>query len=171
MRRKKLDYKEIEETLSDILTSPVVDKMKNIVHHGKISVYNHSKKVTALAYKINKFFSLHCNQKTLLTSAMLHDFYLYDWHIVKHDEYHAYYHPKEALKNAEHYFGKLTDKQTDMILAHMWPMHLMPPRSKEGMILTAADKICASLDFMGLSKKFMPIYERINEVVGEYEHN
>ena len=165
-RENILDFCDIGR---DILTHPRYEEMKGYNHHGEISCHYHTLFVSYVTYKACTHTD--CNTVEATRAAMLHDFYLYDWHIVKHDEYHAYYHPKEALKNAEHYFGKLTDLQEDMILAHMWPMHLMPPKSKEGMILTAADKICASLDFIGLSKKFMPIYEQINEVVSGYENH
>ena len=146
----------------DILSHPRYIEMKGYNHHGTVSCHYHSVFVAYMTYKACCHSD--CNTVEATRAALLHDFYLYDWHIVKHDEYHAFYHPKEARKNAEKYFGRLTDLQTDMILAHMWPMHLMPPKSKEGMILTAADKICASCDFIKLSEKFKPIYDRIDEV-------
>lgn len=147
----------------DILTHDRYIEMKGYNHHGDISCHFHSVFVAYITYKTCLFTD--CNTAEATRAALLHDFYLYDWHIVKHDEYHAFYHPKEARKNAEKYFGELTALQTDMILSHMWPLHLMPPRYKEGMILTVADKICAQLDFLKFSEKFRHIYERIDETI------
>ena len=169
VNKEKENILEFCEIGRDILTHPRYEEMKEYNHHGDVSCHFHTLFVAYITYKT----CLHtdCNTVEATRAAMLHDFYLYNWHIVKHDELHAFYHPKEALKNAEHYFGRLSDLQRDMILAHMWPMHLTPPRSAEGMILTAADKICASFDFMKVSEKFIPIYNKINEVVSGYENN
>ena len=104
-------------------------------------------------------------------AAALHDFYLYDWYLTKHDELHAWYHPKIALINSEMYFGKMSETQTDMILSHMWPLHIKPPKTREGMILTMVDKYCTSADMLKLSKKFLPLYERINREIEKNEDN
>lgn len=149
------------ETVGDILTHPRFNEMREYHHHKEIDCHFHSVFVAYLTYKICRFTS--CNTEEATRAAILHDFYLYDWHITKHDELHAWYHPKQAKINAEKYFGSLTPKQEDMILAHMWPLHLMPPRSKEGMVLTMADKICTNLDLMKLSEKFLPIYHEIDK--------
>ena len=46
-------------------------------------------------------------------------------------------------------------------MCHMWPLHLAPPHSREGFVLTFADKVCAVRDLIGTSKRFAPVYERI----------
>lgn len=104
---------------------------------------------------------LHLQQREAARAALLHDFYLYNWYVEKHGEYHVWYHPKTAVKNAEAYFGPLTEKQRNMILSHMWPLFVEPPKSKEAYVLTLADKIAATRDLLGLADTFQPMYAQI----------
>ena len=62
------------------------------------------------------------------------------------------------MKNAERYFGPLTEKQKNMILSHMWPLFVEPPKSREAYVLTFTDKIGATRDLLGLSQRFSPTY-------------
>ena len=89
--------------------------------------------------------------------ALLHDFFLYDWR--NHDapdlpreKYHGIEHPRIALKNAEKYFP-LNEIERDIIVKHMWPLTLMPPRYKESFIVTFADKYLSSKEFFDEFKK------------------
>jgi HD superfamily phosphodiesterase len=50
--------------------------MKKYIQHGSVTTYEHCEKVAEVSHKIDQMLSLHCNQNTLLTGAMLHDFYL-----------------------------------------------------------------------------------------------
>ena len=147
------------DVVTDILNHPKFEEMVNFNHHSIINCHFHSVFVSFISYKLNLLYGYSVEEAT--RASLLHDFYLYDWHIVKHDELHAWYHPKQAKKNAELCFGELTEKQQDMILSHMWPLHLAPPKSKEGMILTLADKICTCYDLMKLSNRFLPLYNEI----------
>ena len=65
------------------------------------------------------------------------------------------------MKNAESYLGPLTEKQKNMILSHMWPLFVEPPKSKEAYVLTLADKIAAIRDLVGLSGTFTNMYAQI----------
>lgn len=143
-------------TVGDILAHPKFEEMKKYRHHKTITCHFHSVFVSFLTFKISTL--LGCNAEEATRAAILHDFYLYDWHITKHDTLHAWYHPRMAVLNAEEYIGMLTDRQKNMIISHMWPMHLLPPKSKEGMILTLVDKYCTNMDMFKQSYKFLPIY-------------
>ena len=46
------------------------------------------------------------------------------------------------MENAERYF-QATEKERNMILCHMWPLTLIPPRYKEGYAIVWADKFCS----------------------------
>ena len=73
---------------------------------------------------------------------------LYDWR--KDDgwhKWHAFKHGKFALKNAIKEFN-LTDQEKDMIKKHMWPVTIIPPRTKEGFLLTFIDKYCALMEMV-----------------------
>lgn len=145
----------------DLLQNELVKSMKQYNHHGTINTHFHSVFVAYTALKI-------CNRlgkepRDTVRAALLHDFYLYDWHIEKHEELHAWYHPKAAVANIKANLGELTSEQENMILAHMWPLHLMPPRTLGGWILTVADKHCSNLDILGKSGKFNEIYNEIEQ--------
>lgn len=155
------------DTVGDLLSLDIVDSMKTYNHHGTIDTHYHSTFVAfrvyedCLKYKLSKELT-----DEITRASMLHDFYLYDWHIVKHDEYHVWYHPKESVKNIEEILFKLTDMQRDMILRHMAPLTGIP-NSVGGWILTLNDKYCAGVELIGRSEMFMPYYEVINQKVKE----
>lgn len=140
------DEREIEAVLSGICSDERVQKMKEFVQHGKVSTYEHCKSVAKLSYKINKNLRLKSDLKVLLTGAMLHDFYLYDWHDFsdKSHSLHGIKHAERASRNAEKYFG--VDKKTSRVIyCHMWPFNpLHLPTSREAWIVCVADK-CAAL--------------------------
>ena len=85
----------------------------------------------------------------LIRGALLHDYFLYDWHDRKtcHPA-HAVYHPTLARNNARMDY-ELTEKEEDIILHHMFPLTIMPPKSKEAWMVCLADKICALTETFG----------------------
>ena len=134
----------VEEYLAEVLDKDIVKSMKSYVQHGNTSSFDHCIKVAKLCYKIDKKFNLKSNLKDLLLGAMLHDFYLYDWHkrSLKYG-LHGYNHSKIAMENAIKYFD-VNENVQSMILTHMWPLNITKiPRIKEGWILCIADKICS----------------------------
>ena len=88
-----------------------------------------------------------------MRGALLHDYFLYDWHEApgKH-KLHGFTHPKTALRNAMRDTG-LNEIEKDIIIHHMFPLTPIPPKSREGMIVCTADKICAAKETMeGLAR-------------------
>ncbi len=156
--REEQSINEYCVTVGDLLKHEKVWEMKNYPHHGNIDTLFHSVYVSYNVFKISKRLKL--DYKEITRAALLHDFYLYDWHTTKHDEMHAWFHPKQAVKNAEKYFGGLSQMQREMILYHMWPL-AKTPKSAGGFILTFCDKHCANMDLLGLSKSFSPVYIEI----------
>lgn len=147
------------DAVGDLLSSEVVQQMRQYPHHKTVSTFWHSVYVSYLTYRVCG--RLHLQQREAARAALLHDFYLYNWYVEKHGEYHVWYHPKTAVKNAEEYFGPMTEKQKNMILSHMWPLFVEPPKSKEAYVLTLADKIAATRDLLGLADTFKPMYAQI----------
>ena len=136
---------EIKEILSKYEGDNKVQEMKDFIQHGRVSTYEHCSSVAKLSYEIDKRLSLHSDLNVLLVGAMLHDFYLYDWH--KDDgthPLHGFTHAKDACKNAKVYFN--VDDRTGRVIAnHMWPLNLLSvPKSREEWIVCVADK-CVSL--------------------------
>lgn len=145
-RVKREDKKEIDRILSGIRADKNVQKMKDYIQHGKISTYEHCESVANLSYCINKKLHLKADNKTLLIGAMLHDFYLYDWHNKdngSHD-WHGFIHAGRARENAVRILN-VDDKVAHVVHCHMWPLNLTRvPRSREAWIVCLADK-CVSL--------------------------
>ncbi len=125
----------------DILISPNMISSKEYIQHGNISVYDHSKKVACLCVAIANHLPIKVNMSSLVRGALLHDYFLYDWHIKdKSHRWHGFTHAKKSLKNAQRDFN-INDLESDMIKSHMFPLNLHLPKYKESYILCLADKI------------------------------
>lgn len=123
-------------------------KLKNFNHHNKSSIYDHNIKVAWFSYKIGKKLKLRLAE--IIKGALLHDFFFYDWKYEKPKtgKLHAFEHPKESLENALKYFSPLSSIEKDIILKHMWPLTIIPPRYIESFIVCIVDKIVASKEFL-----------------------
>ncbi len=135
------------EYAEDILTSDGMLSEKSFLQHGTVSVYEHSVAVAimciSIAHFLARYLHIKTDERSLVRGALLHDYFLYDWHISdKSHRFHGFSHPKTALKNAQRDF-ELNKIEKNMILRHMFPLTFPPPRYREGMILCVADKICA----------------------------
>ena len=54
-----------------------------------MSVYEHSLAVARMCLRIAKYFPGEVDMRSLVRGALLHDYFLYDWHIP--DESHKWY--------------------------------------------------------------------------------
>ena len=82
-------------------------------------------------------------RKSLIIGALLHDYFLYDWHKERKGKHiHGFTHPAEALKNASEDF-ELNAVEADIIRKHMFPLNLKPPKYKESALVCLADKLSA----------------------------
>lgn len=138
-----------QEIIDPILANEKVQEMRQYINHGEVDCLSHCLRVSHMAYQIGK--RLHMDYVALARAGMLHDFYLYDWHI-KGDRkgLHGFTHAKTALENAESLF-ELTNKEKDMIRWHMWPLNIGVPRFKETWILMLADRFCTVLEVLRIS--------------------
>ncbi|MCR5703125.1 MAG: HD domain-containing protein [Eubacterium sp.] len=144
---KKKEKKELKQLMNKYLEEPVVQSMKQYVQHGSISTYEHCLKVTEVSFLMNRRLHLKSDEEKLVSAAMLHDFYLYDWHEPSEEHrLHGFFHPHKAAVNAKKYFD-LGEKECQAIESHMWPLTLSKiPTSREGWILCLADKYCAFME-------------------------
>ena len=136
------NIKEFEKIINDITTNSTVQEMKNFRQHCSTSCYDHCRNVSYYSYIICKKFGL--DYVSCARAGMLHDLFLYDWR-VKTDErkgLHAFRHPRIALNNSLQLFN-LNNKEKDIILKHMWPCTIIPPKYLESYIITFVDKYCA----------------------------
>lgn len=142
MNNKK--YNELNKYLKPFVDNEYILSMKKYIQHGKTNTYQHSMNVANLSYKISKFLKLNINMEDMLTGAILHDFYLYDWHKRSlKNGLHGYNHSKIALDNANKHFN-INKKIQNIVLSHMWPLNITKlPLSKEAWIVCLSDKICS----------------------------
>ena len=134
---------EFNYIIKDLLENDKVNEMKIYMQHCNTSCFEHSYNVSYICYKICKKFNF--DYVSASRGAMLHDFFLYDWRKNKKFNFHAYKHGKIAYNNAIKEF-KLNEIEKNMILRHMWPVTLKMPKTKEGFLLTLADKYCAIIE-------------------------
>jgi uncharacterized protein len=125
----------------DIVGSAIFLQTKKYIQHGNVSVYEHSLEVAKTSTKLSRFWKVK-DRRSLVRAALLHDFFLYDWH----DEWnlaHGFTHPAAAAENARKYFN-ISEKEYSLIRSHMWPFTLFhPPLYKEGWLICMSDKIVA----------------------------
>lgn len=129
----------------DILKSDGMKKEHKFIQHGKISVFKHSLSVAVTCVEIADKLPFKINKRALVRGALLHDYFLYDWHVPdKSHKLHGFSHAETALKNAKRDF-KLGRIEKNMIRTHMFPLNLTSvPTHRESMILCLADKIVAT---------------------------
>ena len=85
---------------------------------------------------------LRVSERELVRAALLHDYFLYDWHEPGHVG-HATQHPVFALRNAREDFD-LSPLEENVIASHMWPLPpTRVPRSREAVLVCVADKWCS----------------------------
>ena len=134
----------INKYANDILNNEKYNTQKEFMQHGKTSVLEHEMNVTLYSLKIADRFKIKIDEKSLIRGSLLHDYFLYDWHVSdKNHRLHGFIHAKRALLNASRDF-ELNDIEKNMIYTHMFPMNLRIPKYKESIILTIADKIVAT---------------------------
>jgi len=93
-----LKYQEmIEKYGSDILESEGMSIEKKCIQHGVFSVYDHSLFVTSMCLRISNMMKIKVNERALVRGALLHDYFLYDWHEpTKANRIHGFTHPKKS---------------------------------------------------------------------------
>ena len=142
-----------KDIYNEIVNSDSFQKEKLFMQHGNTSVYDHSLYVTKSCFSFAKKLHLKVDEKSLMKGALLHDYFLYDWHDKdKSHRLHGFRHAKFAHDNAKRDFG-LNKKEENMILAHMFPLGFRIPRYKESIILCLVDKYCATKETFKRKKK------------------
>ena len=135
------------------LIRPIIQKenyklMKKYVHHKNISTYRHSIKVCYLVYLHVKKHNSNVDLNSIIRGALLHDYYLYDWHHKdKSHSLHGYKHPKFSLINATKDYQNINNIEKDIIKHHMFPLTIIPPKTKEGWIVSWCDKLASISDY------------------------
>lgn len=133
--------------LNELLNDKQYLSMKKYIQHGSTNCIEHSIAVTHYSLVFAHRLHIKVDYKNLIFGALLHDYFLYDWH-EKDDshKWHGFIHPKIALKNAMKRW-KLDPKEQDIIRSHMFPLTFFwMPKYKESAIVCFVDKICATYE-------------------------
>ena len=122
---------------------------RRCIQHGKVSVYAHCVSVADTACVLAETLHLRVNERALIRGALLHDYFLYDWHDKANGHHwHGFTHPGTALHNASEDW-KLTPVEREIIKKHMFPLTPIPPTCREAWLVCLADKICAAKETTG----------------------
>ena len=134
---------DIKEILKELDEQGRMKYTQRYMQHSDISVYKHCISVAYTSVELAERFSLNVNRKELIRGALLHDYFLYDWHDGRKGRHiHGFTHPGAALKNAMEDF-ELSDCECDIIRKHMFPLTLVPPKFRESVIVCIVDKYCS----------------------------
>lgn len=140
-KRKRIMRNTINYYGADILDSPNYIASDKNIQHGNVSVMEHSISVACVCVKLAKLSPLKHDYSALVRGSLLHDYFNYDWHDHK-NAHHAYGHADTALVNASDEFS-INPVEANMIMRHMFPLNIRPPRYREAVLLCIADKACA----------------------------
>lgn len=165
LERFRTIQRQIEEDAPDILSSGNFHSTKEHIQHGNMTVNGHVMDVARYSLALSDRLHIRCSRRELVRGALLHDYFLYDWH--KPDKknphrLHGFYHPGTALKNAAKEY-KLTKREKDIIKKHMWPLTIVPPKYKEAWIVTTADKWCSLMETMHMHRGHGVILQKLRK--------
>lgn len=150
---------EFTQTTRELLDSSQVRMMGRWKHHGPVTTLDHSLFVAYCSYRAARV--LHMDAAAAARGGLLHDLYLYDSRDKSaHPGNQCFDHPRAAARNAAA-LTKLSPKERNIILSHMWPLGGALPRSKEAWLVDLVDTICAALE---LSRVCRP--SRLRERLG-----
>ena len=130
----------------DILASDSIKREESFMQHGTTTVFAHSFNVACISIAIAYILRLRINERWTVRGALLHDYFLYDWHESSHD-WHGFTHAETALRNAQRDF-KIGRVESNIIIRHMFPLNIVPPRYRESAIVCIADKLSAIAETM-----------------------
>lgn len=138
--------------VEDLIETEEVRSMRALPHHIGNTCYEHSVFVSYLAFWLARRLGM--DYVTAARAGLLHDLYLYDPRDKSaHPGNQCFDHPVFALRNAQALCGRLTEKEQNIIISHMWPLARRMPRCPEAAVVNLADKLCATAEVLGYWKR------------------
>lgn len=128
--------------IKNISESSKLRQMDEFIQHGDTTCLKHTLAVAYFSMRLAEKLGISYKREELIRGALLHDYFLYDWHDGNGRRTHGFTHPKTALMNAERDF-ELTDTERDIIKKHMFPLTPVPPKCREAWIVCIVDKACS----------------------------
>lgn len=139
-----------------ILDSDRFKKARDIVHHHKTNIAGHSEKTAEYGKRICQWLKKHdieVSEEDVVTACLLHDIGMTDDEVSSTVSWKkAYLHPRRGEEIARHEYDA-NEIQCNAIRRHMWPICIVPPRTREGWIVVAADKCCSIWEVTHNKKK------------------
>lgn len=138
-KRKRM----VAEQMWELCRKGRILQSRRFIQHGSTSVYSHSFRVAYCSLVFADLLHLQRHQRELIRGALLHDYFLYDWHEKdRSHNLHGFRHPFTALRNADRDF-MLSQRERNIIIRHMFPLIPIPPTCLEGWIVCMVDKGCS----------------------------
>ncbi len=151
--------KDFYECIADLLESDEVQRLAEFNQHMDTNRLQHCMNVTYYGFLICRKFGW--DYRSAARGGLLHDLFFYDWAERRQTAgFHALHHPRVALKNATEAF-ELNDREKDIIVKHMWPVTLRPPKYKETLVITFVDKYCAFMEICAAVRKMIRMRSRL----------
>lgn len=139
--------------MDELLADEKINQMSKFIQHGDTTCLMHCKTVAYYSIAFASKFNIQVDRKSLIRGALLHDYFLYDWHHQHLGSLHGFHHPRIALENAMRDY-ELTEIEIDIIRKHMFPLTIYPPKYRETVIVCLMDKYCTIREvFWNLFKK------------------
>lgn len=133
----------LAEVIRELSREGRIRRSRAFTQHGTTSVYEHSIRVAYYSLIAAEVLPWRVHRRELLRGALLHDYFLYDWHEKdRSHNLHGFRHPFTALRNARADY-QLTEREQNIILRHMFPLVPIPPLCMEGWIVCMVDKGCS----------------------------
>ncbi len=146
IKNKTVEDLVFKSYLEEMLNKKKFLKMNRYIQHGNTTCLLHSIAVSYYSYRLCKLLHLNFHERELIRGALLHDYFLYDWHAkykpTKNVGLHGRIHPTIALFNARKDFS-INRIESDIIERHMFPLTFTPPKYRESVIVCLVDKFCS----------------------------
>ena len=158
---------------SHILCSDTFRETFEQPHHYKTTVGDHTLGVTAEAVKLCLRYGQTADKtlENVVTSCLCHDLSM----IGRDEKYRnnlqtLIWHPRHSAQVYQDLTGEDNERVLNAIHSHMFPLKpSVPPKHREGWILTLADKIISSKDFLNNMQLSPEEREEIMELAARAE--
>ena len=144
MRLSEAEKSYFLDCMQETMKSGELQQLNSFTQHCGMSRLDHSVSVAYYSYQLSVALNLNVDEESMIRGALLHDNFQYDWHEEtgrKGAFINLFTHPREALKMSQQNFN-LNSKEKDIILRHMWPLTVIPPKTRESLIVCMMDKYC-----------------------------
>lgn len=149
MSKKEMKYERFYSYANETLVRDKVEQMHEYIQHGNTSCMKHCMAVAYYSLMVVDVLGIKCDRESLVRGALLHDYFLYDWHHSdKSHRFHGFRHNRTAMVNAIRDFN-INKKEQNIILRHMFPLVPIPPTCVEGHIVCIVDKVCSLYEVFG----------------------